>query len=137
MTFKDEELDLDDPDLDIPELDESFWDRAVTGWYWDKVKDGYDIAIDGAIGYRLRLIPSNKILAIAPTAREVFRAYLDEVARGRAPRTMVVDWCWADGRTGVLKAGRGLAQTAQASVHGAKTLPQNAAYVAERDRNGR
>lgn len=133
MTFKDEELDLDDPDLDIPEADESFWDGAVTGWYWDKVKDGYDIAIDGAVGYRLRLTPSNKILATGGTARDVFRAYLDEVARGRLPRMMIVDWCWADGRTGRLAGGANLAEIAQASVHGAKTLPRNQAHLAESD----
>jgi hypothetical protein len=127
MTFTDEELDLNDRDLDIPELPPGTLKPSPEHErrLWDKVKDGYDIGIDGAIAYRLRLIPSNKILATAPTAREVFRAYLDEVAGGRLPRMMIVDWCWPDGRTGRLAGGASLAEIAQASVHGAKTLPRN------------
>jgi hypothetical protein len=139
MTFTDEELDLDDPDLDIPELPPGSLKHSLEleRLLWDKVKDGFDIGIDGAIGYRLRLIPSNKILATGPTVRDVFAAYLEEVDRGRLPRLLVVDWCGADGTTGPVASGSTLQELAQASVHGAKTLPRNRAYLAELEHSSR
>ncbi len=116
---------LNDPDFDIPEITDEQMSSGRVGGLWYLVKDGFDIGIDGAVGYRLRLIPSNKVLATGSTAREVFAAYLREVKAGRSYRTLIVDWCAEDGEPGKLSSGATLAELAQASVHGAKTLARN------------
>ena len=64
-----------------------------------------EIRIDGAVGYSLRLIPSNKILARFASTLEAWPAIIETVERGRSPRTLSLDWNGADGRSGSISAG--------------------------------
>jgi hypothetical protein len=118
-------MSTNDDDLEIPEWTEQDCSTAERGKFWRWTRDGFDIGIDGATEYRLRLIPSNRVLATGLTARSVFAEYLREVEAGRSWRTLVVDWYGEDGQSGRLSGGLVLAELAQASVHGAKTLERN------------
>jgi hypothetical protein len=93
----------DDSDLEIPEV-ESF-----EGWipnpYAKKSGEKTEIRIDGAVGYQLRLIPSNKVLARFSSTLEAWPAIIDAVDRGRSPRTLSLDWVDATGCAGSISAG--------------------------------
>ena len=64
-----------------------------------------EICIDGAIGYALRLIPSNKILARFESTLEAWPVIIKTVEGGRSPRTLSLDAILADGRSGRISAG--------------------------------
>ena len=64
-----------------------------------------EIFIDGAVGYQLRLIPSNKRLATFTSTLDAWPAIIATVESGRSPRTLSLDWVMADGRTGSISAG--------------------------------
>jgi hypothetical protein len=84
--------------------------------------DGFGIVIDGAVGYSLRLIPSNKILGRFASTREAWPVVLAEVERGIPAKCLVLDWHWASGRTGRVSSGRNLVFTARSGLglHGAR-----------------
>jgi hypothetical protein len=67
--------------------------------------DEFGIAIDGAVGYSLRLIPSNKILGRFPSAHEAWPAVIAAIESGRSPRMLVLDWHGADGSGGRVSSG--------------------------------
>ncbi len=50
-----------------------------------------EICIDGAVGYSLRLIPSNKVLARFDSTLEAWPAIIATVEGGRSPRTLSLD----------------------------------------------
>jgi hypothetical protein len=58
----------DDGNLDFADILES--GKVEIGWYARMEADGFGIVINGAVGYSLRLIPSNKILGRFATTRE-------------------------------------------------------------------
>ncbi len=64
-----------------------------------------EIFIDGAVGYSLRLIPSNKVLARFASTLEAWPVIIAAVERGRSPKTLSLDWVAADGRTESISAG--------------------------------
>ena len=64
-----------------------------------------EICIDGAIGYALRLIPSNKILARFESTLEAWPVIIRTIEDGRSPRTLSLDAILADGRNGSISAG--------------------------------
>ena len=64
-----------------------------------------EICIDGAIGYALRLIPSNKILARFESTLEAWPVIIATVEAGRSPRTLALDAIFADGATAKVSAG--------------------------------
>ena len=76
----------------------------------------FGIAVDGAVGYSLRLTPSNKILGRFTSTREAWPAVLAEVERGTPAKCLVLDWHWANGRTGRVSSGRSLVLTARSGV---------------------
>ena len=78
--------------------------------------DGFGIVIDGAVGYSLRLIPSNKILGRFASTREAWPAVLAEIERGIPAKCLVLDWHWANGRTGRGSSGRNLVFTARSGL---------------------
>jgi hypothetical protein len=78
--------------------------------------DGFGIVIDGAVGYSLRLIPSNKILGRFASTREAWPAVLAEIERGIPAKCLVLDWHWANGRTGRVSSGRNLAFIARSGL---------------------
>ncbi len=94
---------VDDDDLDIPEID--FSGPWLPNRYAKKPGEKTEICIDGAIGYSLRLIPSNKIIARFASTLEAWPAIIAAVEGGRSPRTLSLDWNGVDGRRGSISAG--------------------------------
>jgi hypothetical protein len=78
--------------------------------------EGFGIVIDGAVGYSLRLTPSNKILGRFASTREAWPAVLAAVERGMPAKCLVLDWHWADGRRGRVSSGRLLVLTARSGL---------------------
>ncbi len=81
------------------------WSKAEIGRYARKPGEKTEIFIDGAIGYSLRLIPSNKILARFDSTLEAWPVIIATVEGGRSPRTLSLDWNGADGQSGSVSAG--------------------------------
>ena len=77
---------------------------------------GFRIVIDGAVGYWLRLIPSDKILGHFMSTREAWPAVLAAVDRGIPAKGLVLDWHWANGRRGRVSSGRQLVSTARSGL---------------------
>ena len=100
-----------DPDLEIPEFD--FSRGTLPNRYARKPGEKTEIRIDDAVGYQLRLIPSNKVLARFRSTLEAWPAIIETVEGGRSPRTLSLDWQKADGRTGSISAGPRLARWAR------------------------
>jgi len=68
-------------------------------------RDGFGIVIDGAVGYSLRLIPSNKILGRFLSTHEAWPAVIAAIDSGRLPRMLALDWLGADGSIGPVSSG--------------------------------
>jgi hypothetical protein len=85
-----------------------------------RFQDGFGILIDGATGYSVRLIPSNKVLASAATVRELWPVVLAAIDRGYPPRCLVLDAHLGDGRRAKVSSGRTLVSLARAGI-GAQT----------------
>jgi hypothetical protein len=64
-----------------------------------------EIFIAGAVGYALRLIPSNKVLARFSSTLEAWPVIIATIEAGRSPRTLSLDASFADGRRGSISAG--------------------------------
>jgi hypothetical protein len=92
----------DDSDLEIPEFDFS---RAQPNRFARKPAEKHEIRIDGAVGYSLRLIPSNKVLARFASTLDAWPAIIAAVEAGRSPRTLSLDWQDAEGRGHSISAG--------------------------------
>jgi hypothetical protein len=94
---------LDDPDLEIPEVE------TFEGWipnpYAKKPGEKSEVFIDGAVGYQLRLIPSNKVLGTFTSTLEAWPAIISVVERGRSPRTLSLDWIDSAGCARSISAG--------------------------------
>jgi hypothetical protein len=78
--------------------------------------EGLDIRIDGAIGYSLRLIPSNKVVGRFSSTFDAWPAVLAEIERGIPARCLVLDWHWANGRRGQVSSGRLLVSVARSGL---------------------
>ena len=103
-----------DDDCEIPEISD------FSGWepnpYARKPGEGLDIAIDGAVGYSLRLIPSNKVVGRFASTYEAWPAVLAELDRGIPERLLVLDWHGADGSRGPVTSGKLLAIIARSGI---------------------
>jgi hypothetical protein len=103
-----------DDDFEIPETTD------FTGWevgrYARKPGEGYDLRVIGAVGYSLRLLPSNKILGRFDSTFEAWPAVLAELDRGIPARLLILDWHAADGERGRVYSGRLLAQFARTGI---------------------
>ena len=104
----------DDDRPDFADILES--GKVEIGRYARLEVDGFGIVIDGAVGYSLRLLPSNKVLGRFASTREAWPAVLDEVARGIPPRCLILDWHQASGRRGRVSSGRLLVSTARSGL---------------------
>ena len=102
----------DDDSLEIREFD---WSRAVRNPFPRAPGEKSETRIDGAVAYSLRLIPSNKVLARFSSTLEAWPRIIDEVDRGRSPRTLALDWVDEDGNTHGLSAGPRLVRWARDS----------------------
>ena len=109
----------DDADLERVEFDFSRA-RLVNR---PRSPEGFGIVIDGAVGYSLRLIPSNKILGRFTSTREAWPAVLAAVERGLPAGCLVLDWHWANGRRGRVSSGRLLVSTARSGL-GLDVVPE-------------
>ncbi len=99
---------LVDPDLDDdlrPDTSELDWSQARPNPFALKPGEKHEICIDGAVGYAVRLIPSNKILARFDSTLEAWPFIISTVDSGRSPRTLSLDWVGADGRAESISAG--------------------------------
>jgi hypothetical protein len=96
-------LDPDD-EFFIPELPID-WSTARPSRFRRKPGDKVEFNIDDAVGYQLRHIPSNKVLARFDSTLEAWPVILDAIDAGRSPRTLSLDWVKADGRFGSIIAG--------------------------------
>jgi hypothetical protein len=97
-------LDPDD-EFFIPDVSGFDWSKAEVGRYARKPGEKTEIRIDGAIGYSLRLIPSNKILARFRTTLEAWPVIISTIEGGRSPRTLSLDWNGVNGTGGSISAG--------------------------------
>jgi hypothetical protein len=94
---------IDDPDLEIPEID--FSKGLGPNPFARKPGEKTEIRIDGAAAYRLRLIPSNKVLGTFRSTLEAWPAIIAAVEQGRSPRTLSLDWLDTAGRARSISAG--------------------------------
>ena len=92
----------DDERPDTSHLD---WSKAVVGRRARKPGEKTEVFIDGAVGYQLRLIPSNKVLARFESTLEAWPVIIATIEGGRSPRTLAFDVILADGRAGLVSAG--------------------------------
>ena len=104
----------DDADLEIPEITD--FSGFGPSRYGLKPGELVEIRIDGAVGYRLRLVPSGKIVGRFPSTLDAWPAVLREVERGIPARCLILDWCAADGRTGRVSSGRSLEYMARTGL---------------------
>ena len=102
----------DDADLERVEFDFSRA-RLVNR---PRSPEGFGIVIDRAVGYSLRLTPSNKILGRFASTREAWPAVLAADERGIPAKCLVLDWHWANGRRGRVSSGRMLVSTARSGL---------------------
>ena len=97
-------LDPDD-EFFIPDVSGLDWSKAEVGRYAKEPGEKTEICIDGAVEYRLRLIPSNKILARFDSTLEAWPVIIRTIEGGRSPRTLSLDAILADGRSWKISAG--------------------------------
>ena len=81
-------LDPDD-EFFIPDVSGIDWSKAGVGPNPPKPGEKTEICIDGAVGYQLRLIPSNKILARFESTLEAWPAIIAAVEVGPFPPNAV------------------------------------------------
>lgn len=98
-----DDADLDDEEFLMREID--FSRPMLPNRYARKPGEKTEIFIDGAVGYSLRLIPSNKILARFTSTLEAWPVIIATVEGGRSPRTLSLDWNGANGKSGKISAG--------------------------------
>ena len=123
-----------DPDDEffIPDVSGLDWSKAEIGRYAKAPGEKTEICIDGAIGYSLRLIPSNKILARFESTLEAWPVIIATVEAGRSPRTLSLDWIGANGRGGSISAGPRLERWARRNNGEPHPYPSRAPRTTER-----
>ena len=102
----------DEPDLERVEFDFSRATRAKG----PRFPEGFEIRIDDATGYSLRLIPSNKVLARFTSTRDAWPLVMAEIEHGIPARCLVLDAHFADGERERVGSGRILEATARAGI---------------------
>ena len=90
-----------------------------------------EIRVDGAIEYRLRLIPSNKVIGRFASTLDAWPAIIAAVDAGRAPRTLALDSVHAGGRTWLFGAGQDLVASARINNGEPHPYPGGVKRVAE------
>lgn len=80
------------------------------------IKNGFDIRIDGAVEYAVRLIPSNRPLGAYPDSNRAFAKVLDEIDAGRHERTLALDVRLPGDRRDLVAAGARLERLARRAL---------------------
>jgi hypothetical protein len=101
-------------DLDIHEIID--FSAFRPGRYTRATGEPLDIRVDGAVGYSLRLIPSNKVVARFASTQHAWIAVAAQLERGVPAKCLVLDWHGADGSRGRVSSGRTLAAMALSVV---------------------
>lgn len=78
--------------------------------------EGFEIRLDDATGYSLRLIPSNKVVGRFTSTRDAWPVVVAEIERGVPARCLVLDAHFADGEREQVGSGRILEATARAGI---------------------
>jgi hypothetical protein len=78
--------------------------------------EGFEIRINDATGYSLRLTPSNKILGRFTSTRDAWPVVIAEIERGIPARCLVLEAHFADGDREKIGAGRILEHIARAGI---------------------
>ena len=94
--------DRDDERPDTSHLD---WSKAKGSPHPRKPDEKSEFFLDGAVGYQLRLIPSNKVLARFDTTLEGWPVIIATIERGRSPRTLALDAILTEGTVLMVSAG--------------------------------
>jgi hypothetical protein len=95
---------VDDDDI-RPDTSQVDWSRAEDGRRTRKPGEKVEIFIDGAVGYQLRLLPSNRVLARFDSTLEAWPVIIATVENGRSPRTLSLDVLDAAGCVATVSAG--------------------------------
>ena len=80
------------------------------------MEKGFDIRVDGALAYAVRLIPSNRPLGAYPDSNRAFSKVLDEIDAGRHERTLALDVCLPGDRRDLMAAGARLERLARSAL---------------------
>ncbi len=94
-----------DPDDERPDTSQFDWSKAEIGRYARKPGEKSEFFLDGAMGYQLRLIPSNKTLARFESTLEAWPVIIATIEGGRSPRTLALDAILVDGTVVMVSAG--------------------------------
>ena len=94
-----------DPDDERPDTSHLDWSKAEGSPHVRRPGEKSEFFVDGAAGYQLRLIPSNKILARFESTLEAWPVIIATVEGGRSPRTLALDVILTDGRLTRVSAG--------------------------------
>jgi hypothetical protein len=78
--------------------------------------EGFEVRIDDATEYSLRLIPSNRILGRFTSTRDAWPVVMAEIERGIPVRCLVLDAHFADGDREKVGSGRTLEYIARAGI---------------------
>jgi len=103
----------DDDDSALPEIVDFSGFRRATG---PRFTDGFEIQIDDATGYAIRLIPSNKVVGRFSSTRHAWSVVQAELARGIPARCLVLDALFENGDRRKVSSGRGLEALARAGL---------------------
>lgn len=120
----------DDIRPDTSNLD---WSKAEVGRGVREPGEKVEIFIDGAVGYQLRLIPSNKVLARFASTLEAWPVIIAAVNSGRSPRTLSLDMIDARGCALTVSAGPRLERFARLADGGPHPNDTWAAPSSRRD----
>jgi len=96
---------IDDDDLEIAELTDEFWARAVPNPYARKPGEKTEICLDGAVEYQLRLIPSTRVIGRFTSTLDAWPAIVAAAESGRSPRTLSLDAIGSAGQRWHMAAG--------------------------------
>jgi hypothetical protein len=95
---------IDDPELEIPEIDFS-----RVEWLPNplaaKPGEKTEVCLDGAVEYQLRLIPSTNVIGRFASTLNAWPAIIKEVESGRSPRTLSLDAIGPAGQRWHMAAG--------------------------------
>ena len=114
-------------DADVGSSAEYDFSSGEFGRYAGSPGEGLDIHVDGAVGYALRLTPSNKIVGTFASTLDAWPAILAEVERGIPARCLVLDWRGANGTRGQVGSGRLLVSVARSGI---RASPSRSSRVA-------
>lgn len=93
------------PDDERPDTSHLDWSQAVVGPRPRRPGEKSEFFLDGAVGYQLRLIPSNRVLARFDSTLAAWPVIIATIESGRSPRTLAFDAILADGGAVLVSAG--------------------------------